>query len=158
MLPDSTRWNHALITSTFSYDEARKIVNIIIPQTPQSDKLVWFEDKSGVYSMKSGYKAFMETSNINDMERNLYKQIWSLHCPAKIKILLWKLVPNYVLTFQNFHHKRIKTENRCSRCQNFSESSAHVVRDCLFAKQVWSSLKYQWPTLITDSSFIEWMS
>ncbi|MBA0628413.1 hypothetical protein Godav_023138 [Gossypium davidsonii] len=36
-LPDSSGWNHALISRTFSDKEARKIVSILIPQTNQFD-------------------------------------------------------------------------------------------------------------------------
>lgn len=84
--------------------------------------------------------------------------IWSLNCLVKIKILVWKFVWNYIPTFQNLHFRLISLENRCLRCHDVNESNIHVAPNCLFAKKkVWLKLNYQWPVLITKSSFIEWL-
>ncbi|MFQ6619331.1 hypothetical protein Gotur_000044 [Gossypium turneri] len=52
------RWNRYLIYSTFTMEEADQIVSLPIPITNQSDKVVWSNENSGIYSVKSGYKCY----------------------------------------------------------------------------------------------------
>ncbi|KAK5770921.1 hypothetical protein PVK06_047081 [Gossypium arboreum] len=83
ILLNPNRWNSDIIYSNFAKEEVDKIVSIPIPTTRQSDKVVWFNDKSGTYSVKSGYKMLLNQSNVNVNEKTQFKQIWSLTCPSK---------------------------------------------------------------------------
>ncbi|MBA0755499.1 hypothetical protein Gogos_021255 [Gossypium gossypioides] len=98
----------------------------------------------------------LNNSNVSSNEQELFKQIWSLESPSKIRILIWKFAQNYVPTFQNLHYRRLSSVHCCPRCGHGYESSAHAVRDCLFAAQVWSKLDIQWPSSLVN--FNEWLS
>ncbi|KAH1121997.1 hypothetical protein J1N35_005157 [Gossypium stocksii] len=91
ILNKPNHWNRDLIYSTFSVEEADQIISIPIPTTDQNDKVVWFSENSGIYSVKSGYKMLLETSNLSTNAQKIFKQIWSLECPSKIRILIWNL-------------------------------------------------------------------
>lgn len=88
ILQNPNRWNKDLIYSTFTVEEADQIVSLLLPITNQSDKVVWSNENSGIYSVKSGYKMLLDPSNVNLNEQKLFKQIWSLMCPSKIHILI----------------------------------------------------------------------
>ncbi|MBA0701023.1 hypothetical protein Goari_022448 [Gossypium aridum] len=98
----------------------------------------------------------LDNSNVSIKEQKMFKQIWSLECPSKIRILIWKFVQNYVPTFQNLHYRRLFADNCCTSCGQGCESSTHTVRDCLFSAQVWSKLDVQWPSSMIN--FNEWLS
>lgn len=128
-LKEPNCWNRDLIYSTFSVGEADQIMSIAIPTTDQSDKVVWFSENPGIYSVKSGYKMLLDNSNVSINEQKMFKQIRSLECPSKIRILIWKFVQNYVPTFQNLHYRRLSSDNCCPHCGQGCESSTHAVRD-----------------------------
>lgn len=67
-------------------EEADQIMSLPILTTDQSDKVVWFRENSGIYSVKSGYKMLLENSIVSINEQKMFKQIWSLECPPKIRI------------------------------------------------------------------------
>lgn len=49
IIPGTNCWDHALVFSTFSEEEAKMIVSIPLPLTPQIDKLIWPGEHSGVF-------------------------------------------------------------------------------------------------------------
>lgn len=91
-LPGVAACNYKLIDKTFTVVEAKKIKSILISSICQSDKLVWSGEKVGKYFVKSGYKLLLEPTDIDGLKKKLYNQLWSLNCPAKIRILVWKFL------------------------------------------------------------------
>lgn len=87
MLLDLSNWNHILINSIFSVDNARKIVRIPISLNNQADKLVWSGEVLGIYSVRNKYRRLIVASNLSDLQHNLFKYMWRLQCQEKIKIL-----------------------------------------------------------------------
>ncbi|KAK5840388.1 hypothetical protein PVK06_009287 [Gossypium arboreum] len=143
MLQNPNRWNRDIIYLIFVKEEADQIVSILIPTTNQPNKVVWFKENSGIYSVKSGYKLLLDLSNVNVNEKKLFKQIWSLMCPSKIHILMWKFVKNFIPIYQNLHFRRLITDNKCLRCRLVCESSTHAIQDYLIVAEVWSKLNVQ---------------
>ncbi|KAG8486428.1 hypothetical protein CXB51_019888 [Gossypium anomalum] len=64
ILQNPNRWNRDLIYSTFTVEEADRMVSLPIPITNQFDKVVWFSENSGIYSVKSGYKMLLDPPNL----------------------------------------------------------------------------------------------
>ncbi|MBA0852044.1 hypothetical protein Goshw_000432, partial [Gossypium schwendimanii] len=80
---------------------ATRIMSIPIPLTNQSDKLVRFSENSGIYSVKSGYKALIELSNVDAMEQGYgreYRELSSTlkHPKPRVIINWYPLPPNWV--------------------------------------------------------------
>ncbi|KAK5794751.1 hypothetical protein PVK06_035993 [Gossypium arboreum] len=65
ILQNPNRWNRDIIYSIFTKEEVDQIVSIPIPTTNQSDKVVWFKENSGIYSVKSGYKLLLDPPSVN---------------------------------------------------------------------------------------------
>ncbi|GMJ05563.1 hypothetical protein HRI_004225500 [Hibiscus trionum] len=159
MLLNPRRWNDDLIYEVFSQSEAHIILSIPLPSTNLSDILVWGVDPKGVYSVRSGYYTLQNQSNqvgYNDNSQSIYKQIWSLLCPAKIKIMGWRLLKNYIPTMHNLYHKRIAHSPICPKCLLAPESIEHFARDCVFAKEVWNLANFTWPLSLNSESFFDW--
>ncbi|KAA3453713.1 reverse transcriptase [Gossypium australe] len=75
ILQNPNRWNNDIIYSIFAKEEVDQIVSIPLPTINQADKIVWFKESSGIYSVKSGYKLLLDPPNINVNEQKLFKQI-----------------------------------------------------------------------------------
>ena len=49
-------WNEQLIWQKFLLVDVKLILEIPLPHASRQDKLVWHDDKRGIYSVKSGYQ------------------------------------------------------------------------------------------------------
>lgn len=99
--PDTGWWNINLIDWCFHPPDARLIKSLPLSFTPQPDTMVWKSEKSGSYSVKSGYKSLCELHNrdtnrpfVSDSQRGFWKCLWKLKVSGKIKHFLWKACTN----------------------------------------------------------------
>ena len=60
------------------------------------DSIFWPLAKDGCYTCKSGYRFLKEETEIyehagyENHEKDLWKGIWSLHVPNKVKNFIWR--------------------------------------------------------------------
>ncbi|KAK9021246.1 hypothetical protein V6N11_011245 [Hibiscus sabdariffa] len=72
--------------------------------------------------------------------RRFFTEIWAVDVPAKVKITMWRIVNNFLPTFHNLQMRRLSVHNVCPLCQSHSETVEHLLRDCVFVKQVMRKL------------------
>ncbi|MBA0578967.1 hypothetical protein Gorai_021236 [Gossypium raimondii] len=58
---------------------------------------------------------------------------------------------------QILYCKRIAIGQLCPRYQLEVESTTHASCDCYFAKQVWGKLGFQWPEVVANVGFLDWL-
>ncbi|KAJ1405254.1 Reverse transcriptase zinc-binding domain [Sesbania bispinosa] len=77
---------------------------------------------------------------------NIFKFIWQWHGPQRVKTLMWKIAENALLTNVERYRRHILEHARCPRCLDFDETPLHILRDCWFAKKLWSHFvpSYMW--------------
>ncbi|KAL4302393.1 hypothetical protein GQ457_10G012400 [Hibiscus cannabinus] len=92
-----------------------------------------------------GYRHLLGSGDANATEVSLNKALWSLKCPSKIHILVWRCMHNYVHTFHKLCIKRVMTGSSCPRSKTLVEDIVHIIRDNPFLTQLWSSLNIQQP-------------
>ncbi|KAL5767804.1 hypothetical protein ACOSQ2_014587 [Xanthoceras sorbifolium] len=100
------QWNESLVRGHFSSDEAVVILNIPLCTFPQPDSLLWHFDKRGEFSVKSAYKValsirIMDLTFSSASPLPLWKKLWNLNLPSKVKAFCWKacLESLYTLAF-----------------------------------------------------------
>ncbi|KAL4291360.1 hypothetical protein GQ457_14G018510 [Hibiscus cannabinus] len=111
----------------FSPNEAAAISSIRLSTYVHVDTLVWSGERSGIYSVLSDYKHLRPSTSLSNDEQVLFKQIWALLCPSKVRINLWKLSNNYIPTKANLCYKRIATDPLCPRCHLDAEGIKHII-------------------------------
>ncbi|MBA0845285.1 hypothetical protein Goarm_000072 [Gossypium armourianum] len=85
-------WKKELITSTFSEDDAARILRIPLAQSPHEDFLVWGGEQSGEFTVRNAYQLLQKLTEsprayaLQTIYRNFYKKLWSLNLPTKIKV------------------------------------------------------------------------
>ncbi|KAG8478637.1 hypothetical protein CXB51_028481 [Gossypium anomalum] len=137
--------------------DAILIQGIPLPSVPQEDCLVWSGERSGIYSVRSGYRLLLQQptllSSRHDMSpenqptllssrHDAFKKIWATRCPPKIKIALWKFVHGFVATRPCLYNRRVGNNPSCSRCNFDHETVNHVLRFCAKVRDVWVMLGY----------------
>ena len=102
-----------MVTTFFSVD-TDLILNIPLGDGSIEDKLFWYFDKRGHFSVKSGNKVvFGWKEDIPSAWSDLscwWKLLQSLGIPSKLKIYLWKACRVFHLTFFNFARQKIPND------------------------------------------------
>lgn len=95
----------------------------------EADVRVWRSDPCE-FTIKSAYKLLHEgsfsPSHTDLATRDMYRKIWQLQIPLKIKLTMWRAVWNYLPTQVNLWYRRIRGDSLYSRCGGESESLHHV--------------------------------
>lgn len=67
----------------------------------------------------------------------LWKKIWSLDCPNKVKHFLWRACKNSLPSKSNLVRRKMIQDHTCDRCLGPSESVIHALWSCLAIDFVW---------------------
>jgi hypothetical protein len=90
------------------------------------NRTIWVWGKSKVFSVKTMYAHLWREEVEN------HKKIWKSKSPLTIKIFMWLIQLNAILTKDTW-----QGDKRCSFC-NQDESVKHLFFECFLAKYVWS--------------------
>ena len=76
----------------------------------------------------------------------IWKVVWKLQCPNKVKHFMWRACNNLLLTKQCLLNRKVQKEDKCDFCGE-SESAGHILWGCLIAKETWNATKLKLPNL-----------
>ncbi|KAH1032629.1 hypothetical protein J1N35_044803 [Gossypium stocksii] len=132
-------WKVDLISRCFTSLEAIAICCIPLSNYNSEEKMVWFADNSGRYTVRSGYRCLVG-SRIEDVMYSdsfgIYKKIWELNLPPKIRIAIWRFTKDFIPTATNLYNRRISSSPICPSCGEAPENFMHIILDCGPAKDV----------------------
>ncbi|KAJ1427111.1 Reverse transcriptase zinc-binding domain [Sesbania bispinosa] len=98
---------------------------------------IWDLNQNGSFSVKLAYKLVNE--DIGEDHR-CWRLIWNLDIPQRTKVFLWLLLKGGLRTNSYLSDIGICPSSTCDRCQHHPETPIHALRECQFAKDVWSNL------------------
>ncbi|XP_021721232.1 uncharacterized protein LOC110688776 [Chenopodium quinoa] len=99
LLSDNGEWDMAVCNSMFDGDTVSKIRKIVPMEKGFDDIIIWRGDRSGIYSVRSGYKFIFDSQQQICDTRNKqfptnqvnWKKFWKTPGSPKHKALLWKI-------------------------------------------------------------------
>ena len=110
------------------------------------DSLFWTDTRHETYSVRSGCYVALKlllSSNASNSSTHginpLWKQIWYLAVPSKVKIFLWRLLNEFLPCFANLTTHSLVIPNVYHFCGFGDESSTHIFKDCPWVRSVWLS-------------------
>ncbi|XP_075645329.1 uncharacterized protein LOC142616340 [Castanea sativa] len=129
------------------------ILGIPLSLSNIQDKLIWAENKSGKFTVKSAYalaleeKACVTRADCSDelARRKIWKAIWLLKVPQKIKHFAWKAGRGILATKSNLAKRKIVSDGTCELCGHYEETVCHFLWSCDHAKEVWNNSKFALP-------------
>jgi hypothetical protein len=107
----------------------RRIMHVRL--NDQADVFRWNLHQNGQYTVKSLYLALINTG-----VTNMNKQLWKLKVPLKIKIFMWYLKREVVLTKDNLARRNWDGSKQCSFCLH-DESVQHLFFECWYTRFLW---------------------
>ena len=69
---------------------------------------------------------------------NVWKTLWKLKVPNKIKVFGWRACRNILPTQANLAQKQIIQDNRYEACKTEPETRIHALWNCGVAQDVWA--------------------
>lgn len=120
-----------------------------IPITSGRDDCVaWHYNRNGMFSVRSAYHvqwkkkvgARMATMDSGTSNHRIWKNLWKLDLPGKIKIFAWRAIKELMPCNAILANRHIIPNGGCPVCQNGAENIKHVFFTCDRAKAVWRSI------------------
>lgn len=97
------------IWDSFWPPDMEAILSIPLSLRLTPDLTIWHYDDSSVYTVKSGYRLISESLSLapsSSLSSTLWKALWGMSVPQKIKVFMWRVVNNTLLTFTAFARRR----------------------------------------------------
>nr|XP_023892943.1 uncharacterized protein LOC112004933 [Quercus suber] len=139
-------WKTSVVSALFLPFESDTILKIPLSQNFPEDSLIWIGNKRGVFTIKSAYHIaanllddsdFGECSS-GDPNAYLWKSLWKLKLPGKIKIFSWIACVDGLPVYVRMVERGIKADFDCPVCGEKLECLLHALVSCDFALSVWS--------------------
>ncbi|RYR15599.1 hypothetical protein Ahy_B04g072448 [Arachis hypogaea] len=138
-------------------DEVVQRIIAMSPPSPwkQTDHVARNLSTDGTFQLKQAYQALIESTAQPD---RIFSYIWHWRGPERIRYFLWLCAHNAILTNTERKWRHLTNSASCPRCVVEDETITHVLRDCAFAKGVWSSfLPMDWRNNFFNLNAQEWM-
>ena len=139
-------WWHDVIISSFHREDAKAICKIHLSHRQVSNSVVWLHNRKGVYSVRSRYyleRRVMQKEDWAESSRGpgglqIWKKLWKLRVPNKIKVFGWRACHKILPTLVNLAWRKIILDPVCHCCKSLLESTAHAIWECGAAQDVWA--------------------
>lgn len=99
------------------------------------DILAWKPTHDGEFSVRSVYGVVAPCQFKSDPP--IFHFIWNWVGPERIKVLLWRVTKNAILTNEARSRRGLSLDSSCPRCSSCPGTIPHVLRDCAIATAVW---------------------
>ena len=132
-----------MVDGIFAPQEAKEIKNIPLAREATEDSLFWVLAQDGKFNCKLGYRFLKEAEDGPQMEarpnyeQGLWKKIWALACPNKVKNLVWRACCNSLPSKSNLLRRTVITDQTCDRCRCAAEDMIYAVWNCKNLDCVW---------------------
>lgn len=151
---ETQSWDLGKLFTCISEEEVRAVSAIPISLVKNGDRRVWSCNKSGKYTVKSGYHQEnnqVEASSSHQASvsysppKSMWNKLWFVPTMPKVSILMWKVVRNWIACKANLFKRKCASSSVCPFCNEAPESIEHTLFHCPWTRAVWfGSWKSYW--------------
>ncbi|RYR42163.1 hypothetical protein Ahy_A08g038627 [Arachis hypogaea] len=99
-----------------------------------------------------------ENQSTSEDKREIWKEVWRIEVPQKIRKFLWKACHDILLVGSNLHKRKMSSDPICQICLKSLKTVEHALLLCDWARATWFGAECQWtPTVETVSSIGNWI-
>ena len=148
--PETDSWDEEILEEIFWPFDVQRIMHIPLARTMMEDFTAWHYTKTGTFSVKSCYYIEWEHQHGNKLRRTsefgsssnlpIWKTVWGLKVPAKIKINLWRALLGAIPRNGILANRHMQPSSQCQLCLTDCESLRHALFTCLRLREIWSLL------------------
>jgi hypothetical protein len=146
-------WNEEKVRSIFLAPDADAIMQIPLRRSIEEDWLAWAKEKSGLYTVRSAYRALVlnEEHNVvaqdlnntssSDQDESLWRVLWKLRVVPKVRIFWWRVLKGIMPDYSTLTRRHVMEDSTCGICKATSENLMHALIECSHAKLFWNEAK-----------------
>ncbi|KAK9195743.1 hypothetical protein WN943_003868 [Citrus x changshan-huyou] len=154
MMPHQRVWDYDVVSDIFNLRDKELILKIPLSSRREEDMWYWMADPRGCYSVRSCYKVLNPITP--DSGANVWRKLWNLQVPNKVKNFIWRAAHNVLPTATNLISKRVDVPSTCSVCNAYEETVLHSLVACSFAQSCWNSSSVGFVGYC--STFLDWLA
>lgn len=116
----SKQWIVELVEGLFTQEDVELIKKTPLGRATSKDTLFWPHSSNGVYSCKTGYRFLKEEAELDEgaqvqqsRDKHVWRSIWSLQVPSKVKYMLWRACREALPTKQSLVQRIIIEDLLC---------------------------------------------
>jgi hypothetical protein len=150
IIPNSGTWNEERLNELFNIVDVNRILEIPLNNQGFEDSIAWNFTKHGQYAVRSGYhlqwrhqfgpKASQLSLPGSSVNNPIWKIIWKLKVPSKVKIFVWRALHGILPLKSILANRHVGTNGGCPICNQAAEDVLHLVFTCPTARSLWCSL------------------
>ncbi|CAN1134171.1 Putative ribonuclease H protein At1g65750 [Linum perenne] len=139
LIPGEHEWDVEMVQELFNERDARAIVEIPLHADTGVDSRIWHLDKSGAYTVRSGYQVIMErlVPKPHLVTPGPWLKIWSLDVPPRLRTFLWRAARGVLPTRLALQERHFHVPTECGLCGGEIENAWHVFLNCSVANRCW---------------------
>lgn len=133
------RWDRDKLNELFFHEDVERILRIKLV-VAKNDYRIWKYNRSGAFSVKSGYwlvnkgnkAGIIQEAEIKPSTNELRNEIWNMKTSPKIKVFLWKMLSEALPIVDLISKRGMTIDLRCRLCGLEGESINHVISRVLW--------------------------
>lgn len=138
---EGSGWDWGLLSTVLPMDVLTGIAGFaLVSELDVSDGLAWKFESDGVYSTSSAFKLLFDGDQSPPRDVMLFKLIWKLHVPERMRTFLWLIIHGRILTNAERCRRHLSLSDLCPLCSLHSESLLHLFRDCPSISALWGGI------------------
>jgi hypothetical protein len=160
MLPGRQAWNEQLLSTCLLPRDVEEVLKIRLSNRNEEDFIGWHYERSAIFTVKSAYKLALRmeykvmgnegSSSCADGSQSLYKKLWSVKVPPKVRLFAWKLSEEGLATQDNRKRRTLVREDICTICGMEKETGYHAMVRCSKAATLRAEMRRHWTLLAEE--------
>uniref|UniRef100_A0A7N2N4D9 Reverse transcriptase zinc-binding domain-containing protein n=1 Tax=Quercus lobata TaxID=97700 RepID=A0A7N2N4D9_QUELO len=140
----TSQWDRSKLAYWFKRHTCDDILRIPLNNLHGNNVLVRKENKAQRFTVKTSYGVVQRLlippggdHCMASVNRWVWKLVWALNTPLKVRNFLWKASSNILPTHDNLHRKKLQVKPLCVVCHQHIETLCHALWECPLAYNLW---------------------
>jgi ribonuclease HI len=161
--PISGQWDEEILRSILNPVDVGRVLQIPLNNQGFHDFIAWNFTKNGRFTVRSAYhlqwkhqfgpSAGQLALPGQAVTNPVWKIIWQLKVPAKVKIFIWRSLHGIIPVKCVLANRHIGTSGECPICHQGAEDIRHLLFMCPTAVELWTELGIKY--IIDDATSVD---
>jgi len=136
---ENNGWKWELFSELLPEEALKSIAACEVTSSDEwKDKLIWDDSTHGGFLVKSALTIIRNEGS--KTSASLWRKIWRLKTPQRMRFFIWLTTHDHLMTNAHRVKRGLASDPKCKSCLQEDEDTLHILRDCRYAREVWSKL------------------
>lgn len=131
-------WDQPRVAPFVTEESRLELAAVVVDMVSEGeDRLAWGQTKNGQFTVKTAYELITRDETPRPYMGNLFRSMWHVVAPERVKIFLWLVGNQAIMTNAERYRRHLSGTNVCQVCKGGIETILHVLRDCQAMRGIW---------------------